>query len=403
MTTPQDFIKKIEGSVQADTFVRLTLSKNADRNASLNKVLIKLAVIKKQLRFSFVFRHQTKDVTKNFLIEEGLDEIEKRLGSEFWIANLFTVERDFVFEKNKKGKIFIREGKATFKEKPNRQHDKSKNNLLKKVDYLQALGILDGKGRVQKGKGDKYKQIQKFVEIVHDLLRKNPQVLSSKMTGVDGQDPIRIIDMGSGKGYLTFALYDYLFNNLKINVKVTGVEIRQNLIEICNNIATNSGFHHLHFERGFIQDYELPKTDILIALHACDTATDDAIAKGILSDAQLIICAPCCHKQIRKQIDDHSLLEPILNYGILKERQAEIVTDAIRALLLEANGYKTKVFEFISTEHTGKNVMIVGQKTPMKNDKTVYLQKIEKLKEQFGIQFHYLEQLLAASAKVSQK
>ena len=207
------------------------------------------------------------------------------------------------------------------------------------------------------------------------------------------QKSLRIVDMGSGKGYLTFALYDYLVNILNLQAKVTGVEIRENLIEICNEIAQNSKFENLHFEQGFIQGYELPKTDILIALHACDTATDEAIAKGIKADAQLIVCAPCCHKQIRKQIKDDSLLEPILNFGILKERQAEIVTDTIRALILESNGYKTKVFEFISMDHTGKNVMIVGQKRREAVDAKIYLDKVEELKKQFGIEFHYLEKL----------
>ncbi|HFC00638.1 MAG TPA: SAM-dependent methyltransferase [Phaeodactylibacter sp.] len=394
MNTPLDFIKKIEETVANDTFVRLTLSKNADRTASLKKVLVKLALIKKELQFSFVFRHETNDITKNFSIKNGLEELEKKIGNDFWIANLFTTERDFVLEKNKKGRIRFREGKPTFSKKPDRQHDKPKSNISQKTNYLQELGILDANGRVQKNKGDKYKQIKKFVEIIADLLRKNPQVLANRLTGVDEQKPLRIIDMGSGKGYLTFALYDYLVNTLNLKADITGVELRENLIEICNNIATNSDFKQLHFEQGYIEGYELPEIDMLIALHACDTATDEAIAKGIKANAQLIICAPCCHKQIRKQIENDSILEPILNYGIFKERQAEMVTDTIRALLLEANGYKTKVFEFISTVHTGKNVMIVGQKTNRPFDKTIYLQKVELLKKQFGIQFHYLEKII---------
>ena len=335
MNPQTDFIQKISKCVANDTFVRLTLSKNVDRSASLKKVLIKLALIKKELQYSFVYRHETQDITKNFSIKNGEAELEKIIGNEFWVANFFTTKRDFVFEKNKKGKINLREGKPTFPQKPDRQHDKDKTGLIQKATYLQELGILDDKNRVQKGKGDKYKQIKKFVEVIADLLRKNPQILANKLIGMNEQKSLRIVDMGSGKGYLTFALYDYLVNILNLQAKVTGVEIRENLIEICNEIAQNSKFENLHFEQGFIQGYELPKTDILIALHACDTATDEAIAKGIKADAQLIVCAPCCHKQIRKQIKDDSLLEPILNFGILKERQAEIVTDTIRALILE--------------------------------------------------------------------
>ena len=393
MNPQTDFIQKISKCVANDTFVRLTLSKNVDRSASLKKVLIKLALIKKELQYSFVYRHETQDITKNFSIKNGEAELEKIIGNEFWVANFFTTKRDFVFEKNKKGKINLREGKPTFPQKPDRQHDKDKTGLIQKATYLQELGILDDKNRVQKGKGDKYKQIKKFVEVIADLLRKNPQILANKLIGMNEQKSLRIVDMGSGKGYLTFSLYDYLVNILNLQAKVTGVEIRENLIEICNEIAQNSKFENLHFEQGFIQGYELPKTDILIALHACDTATDEAIAKGIKADAQLIVCAPCCHKQIRKQIKDDSLLEPILNFGILKERQAEIVTDTIRALILESNGYKTKVFEFISMDHTGKNVMIVGQKRREAVDAKIYLDKVEELKKQFGIEFHYLEKL----------
>ena len=393
MNPQTDFIQKISKCVTNDTFVRLTLSKNVDRSASLKKVLIKLALIKKELQYSFVYRHETQDITKNFSIKNGEAELEKIIGNEFWVANFFTTKRDFVFEKNKKGKINLREGKPTFPQKPDRQHDKDKTGLIQKATYLQELGILDDKNRVQKGKGDKYKQIKKFVEVIADLLRKNPQILANKLIGMNEQKSLRIVDMGSGKGYLTFALYDYLVNILNLQAKVTGIEIRENLIEICNEIAQNSKFENLHFEQGFIQGYELPKTDILIALHACDTATDEAIAKGIKADAQLIVCAPCCHKQIRKQIKDDSLLEPILNFGILKERQAEIVTDTIRALILESNGYKTKVFEFISMDHTGKNVMIVGQKRREAVDAKIYLDKVEELKKQFGIEFHYLEKL----------
>ena len=149
MNSQIDFIQKISESVAKDTFVRLTLSKNADRSSSLKKVLIKLAMIKKELQYSFVFRHETQDITKNFSLKNGEEELGKLIGNEFWIANLFTTERDFVFEKNKKGKTNIRNGKPTFSQKPDRQHDKDKSGLIHKTTYLQELGILDNKDRVQ--------------------------------------------------------------------------------------------------------------------------------------------------------------------------------------------------------------------------------------------------------------
>jgi hypothetical protein len=200
--------------------------------------------------------------------------------------------------------------------------------------------------------------------------------------------------MGSGKGYLTFALYDYLTHTLKKDATITGIEMREDLVNKCNQIATNSHYQNLKFEKGTIQETVLPAVDMLIALHACDTATDDAIFKGIKANAKVIICAPCCHKQIRKQMAPENELKSITKHGILLERQAEIVTDSIRALILEAQGYKTKVFEFIATEHTPKNVLIVGTKTNRtETEKQENLEKIAGLKKLFNIKSHYLETL----------
>ena len=150
---------------------------------------------------------------------------------------------------------------------------------------------------------------------------------------------------------------------------------------------------NLKFVEGTIENYKPDNAEISIALHACDTATDDAISKGIIARTKIIIVAPCCHKQIRKQFNTKNELTALMNFGILKERQAEIVTDTIRSLMLEAHQYKTQVFEFIADAHTHKNVMIVGAKTNLENDKSKYLEKIKNLKSVFGIKYHYLEKL----------
>jgi hypothetical protein len=166
------------------------------------------------------------------------------------------------------------------------------------------------------------------------------------------------------------------------------------LVDICNTIAQKAGLANLNFVKGTIEKAELNKIDILIALHACDTATDDAIYRGIKSEAELIVCAPCCHKQIRKAMNVTNELNNVTRFGILKERQAEIITDTIRAMILEAHGYKTNVFEFISLEHTPKNVMIVGRKTKDKKNKKEILNNIAAIKRLYGIEKHYLETLL---------
>lgn len=201
--------------------------------------------------------------------------------------------------------------------------------------------------------------------------------------------------MGAGKGYLTFALYDYLNQVLGKDAKITGIELREELVLECERIARLSNFTGLSFLQGTIKDVKLPKSDVLIALHACDTATDDAIFRGIAGKAKVIICAPCCHKQIRKQMNPQNHLQEITQYGILKERQSELITDGIRALLLEAHGYKTNVFEFISTEHTPKNILIAGirQGDDSRTD-AEKLKMVESIKQTYGIQYHYLEKLL---------
>ena len=382
------FALLVQEAIAKDTLVHVTLSKPRLKTAAIKKVRIKMAVIKKQLHLSFVYRYATKDITKNFLVKDGMNALREALEQDFFIGTAFTTEADHILQVDKNGKSKIHRKAPTFSTVPLRMHDKNKQKLIMKPSYLVELGVLDAKGQVKKDKGDKYKQINKFVEIMAGLI-KNAPALSNK-------DQISVVDMGAGKGYLTFALYDYLINTLKKPSNVVGVEVRKDLIRICNGIAEQVGFQHLKFEEGYIGNYFLPKIDILIALHACDTATDDAIAKGIHAGAELIICAPCCHKQIRKQMQCETHLQSILQYGIHKERLAEMVTDTIRAQLLEANGYKTKVFEFISTEHTGKNVMIVAQKRQENtSNPNVFMDKIALLKQEFGIKFHYLEQLLA--------
>jgi hypothetical protein len=168
--------------------------------------------------------------------------------------------------------------------------------------------------------------------------------------------------MGCGKGYLTFATHDYFDQVAKLSVRVCGIELRPELVEQCNRLARDTGREKLSFVRGTIQDATIPAPDVLIALHACDTATDDAIARGLAAGSALIVTAPCCQKELRPQLRAAPVLAPALRHGIFQERHAEFATDALRALLLEWAGYDTKVFEFISTEHTAKNLMIAATK-----------------------------------------
>ena len=251
-------------------------------------------------------------------------------------------------------------------------HNRQKEYLVPSDrPYLKALGLASDKGLIYDKSQAKFRQINKYVEIFNNLLE----------GVINKEDTFRIIDMGSGKGYLTFALYDYLIEQ-GYNVEIKGVELRNDLVTVCNVIAKELNYKGLSFESKDINEIENENIDVVIALHACDIATDIAIAKGIRANATIIVCAPCCHKQIRLEMKHSATQSPVLKHGILLERQAEIVTDALRALFLEAAQYKSQVFEFISQEHTSKNLMITAVKRKSPQDIIEINRQIAEIKAQ---------------------
>lgn len=369
-----------------DQFISLTLGKKASRLSDLSNIYIKPIKINGISHLSFKFRFENRDQVKNYLFEEGEKEIRNFLGNVFLSANLFTKEEDIQLTLNKKRNASLRRTEASKTiEQINLKHDKKKKRWISSDNiYLKKLGLTDDKGQLLPSRQDKFKQINRYIEVVDHLIDQ-----------ANLPDELDIVDMGSGKGYLTFALYDHLVNNRRKRVSVTGIELRQNLVDLCNEIAQEARFENLRFISQDIHDYKEKKIDVLIALHACDTATDEAIFKGIGADSGLIICAPCCHKQVRKQMHSTDELQAITQFGIFEERQAEMLTDSIRALLMEANGYQSKVFEFISSEHTRKNVMLTAAKLARPLPSKDSLEKVKKLKATFGLEYHYLEKLLA--------
>ncbi|MDH3530767.1 MAG: SAM-dependent methyltransferase, partial [Acidobacteriota bacterium] len=194
---------------------------------------------------------------------------------------------------------------------------------------------------------------------------------------------------------LTFAAYDYLKNSRGLNIKMTGIDANSRLIDLCNQISATCGFSGLDFRTGMIADTRSSDTDVLVALHACDTATDDAIFRGISQKAKIILVSPCCHKEIRPQLKPPAYFRDTLKHGTLLERQAELITDGLRSLLLERHGYRTKVFEFVPTQHTPKNNMIAAVLSDKPNDSLVYETQMKSLKNVFGIESFHLENLLS--------
>ncbi|MEO6051432.1 MAG: SAM-dependent methyltransferase, partial [Pyrinomonadaceae bacterium] len=275
--------------------------------------------------------------------------------------------------------------KPTFKTPPPLEHDREKKVQIDAGSfYLRALGITDDNGRVRDREQNKWKQINKFVEVLSSLVDKSELKDAGKL---------KIVDMGSGKGYLTFATYDYFKNIREIDVHVIGVDTKRELVDLCNGVASASQFDGLNFVVGSISGYDVGDVNILIALHACNTATDDAIYKGITANADLIVAAPCCHQEIRPQIVPPDMFRDILKHGVMLERTAETVTDGLRSLLLEREGYSTRLFEFVSTEHTPKNNMLVGTRLQKPGEVEPFDRQINAIKQLYGIREHHLESL----------
>ena len=387
----EKFIGEFAGSLREETFVKMTLGNYKGADAHLQKILVRLVETKKGTRLFFLYRQDTRDTAKNFDFAEGAKIVREFLGSDFFSGHLFTTGNDFQLDIGKKGKSRLNVAKPTFKENPALEHNREKQIQINPNSfYLKALGITTDRGEIRDKQQDKWRQINKFVETLGNLFDKSD---------LKDRENLNIVDMGSGKGYLTFAAYDFFANIRGLDVVIKGIDTKSELVGLCNDIAKASEFENLQFVHGWIGDYEIENVDILIALHACNTATDDAIFKGIKANADLIVVAPCCHQEIRPQIKPPEMLQNILKHGIMLEREAESITDGLRALLLEKSGYQTRVFEFISTEHTPKNNMIVGTRA----DKTTNAEKLETeiktIKEFYGIKDQRLESLLSDVGK----
>jgi SAM-dependent methyltransferase len=387
MKEVSDFFAHLQSAIALQQLAKLTLGNKRIKDAELRSVFIKPVTIKNEIQLSFVYRYPTKDITKNYNTNDGLATLQQLLRTDFFNADAYCTTVNYFLLQYPSGTAKLKKILQPIGERMiTLEHDRTKQRLIDAApeNYLHALGITGKDGVVKKERQDKFKQINRYVEIIDGILKDLP-----------AGDKFKVADMGCGKGYLTFALYDHLTKRLNIHAEVTGIEIRKDLVDNCNQIAQTAKMNHLHFVEGSIVDTKLTSLNMLIALHACDTATDDAIFKGVQAGAAYIVCAPCCHKQIRKQMKPDNVLAAITKHGILLERQAEMVTDTLRGLLLETLGYKTRIFDFIESAHTPKNVMIVAEKIKVNPDRIQQAsEQIIALKALFGIQEHHLEKLI---------
>ncbi|WOE30364.1 MULTISPECIES: SAM-dependent methyltransferase [unclassified Acinetobacter] len=381
----QQFLEKIQQAVADKNFEKVVLSQYKGSLVDLEKITLRVIMLQSEAYLSALYHYSTQDITKNYSLPTAYDVVAELL-AQCKQANLFLQDQIIQLKKNKKKvMLHIHPQTNVSKNKQPQSHDRVKQRYVEQDSaFLYHLGISDTHAQIIPSMAKKWKQINKFVEIFAGALQQIPAK----------DDALHVVDFGSGKGYLTCALYDYMQKNQQ-KPSITGVELNPKMVEFCQGVAEKSGFQDLDFFQGDVRTYQPQQLDVMIALHACDIATDFAIHTGIRLHAQVIMCAPCCHKELRPQLQAPQVLQPMLQFGIHAGQQAEMLTDTIRALLLKAYGYETKVFEFVALEHTSKNKMILAiKRQDIQQPDADVLAQIAALKQMYGIEQHALELLL---------
>lgn len=350
MKETQDLLVEI---FEKDHFVEGVLSNVRKRSLeTYSKVTIRPVMLKAEYTLQLTYHYEKKVLHENLTQLEAVQTVSKLLGGYFKQGQLFTATGDYQILSNKSGDLKVLKQKASKTPKA-LAHNKQKQYVLEEgtpIDFLVALGIMSKDGKVLKAKYAKFRQINKYLEILEDAIQK---------MRVEGE--VKVVDFGCGKAYLTFAMHYYFVQIKKLKVDIVGLDLKADVISDLRLLRDNLGYEGLRFEQGDIQNFEWDKKpDIVVSLHACDTATDAAIAKAINWQAQVIMAVPCCQHELFDQIKNPKE-EVLLKHGILKERFSALATDAVRAAVMSLHGYQTVVMEFIDMEHTPKNLMLRGR------------------------------------------
>lgn len=335
-------------------FISATLS-NSKKKDDVQKVKVRPVLKKEVLYFQFESFRNNQAFHENVEEKKACEILLEYMGN-MRQMQMETQRADYTVLVSKKGKVTIKSKiKKGGKKKIDMSHDRKKKYVLEEgvpVPFLQDLGVMTQDGKIVRAKSDKFRQINRFLEFIEDIL---PEL--------DKGRELTILDFGCGKSYLTFAMYYYLKELKGYNIRIIGLDLKADVIEHCNELRTRYGYDKLDFYVGDIATYkDVDKVDMVVTLHACDTATDYALAKAVKWGAEVILSVPCCQHEANRTIKS-DILSPVMDYGILKERMAAIVTDAARAKLLTANGYDTQILEFIDMEHTPKNLLIRAVKS----------------------------------------
>lgn len=348
-----DLYKLIDDIINKDILIEAILS-NLRISNDYNKITIKPVIINDTICYQFSFFYNKKVIHKNLDKQDTIKELKSLFNTTFKQGNIFTKDMDIQILISKKFKVSILNNKPT-KSPTSLEHNRSKEYLLedgKQIDFLIQLGVMNQNGKVISKKYDKFKQINRFLEMIDDII---PNLKTNKR--------LNIIDFGCGKSYLTFAVYYYLKIIKGLDLNIVGLDLKQDVIDNCNQLANKLNYENLKFYTGDIENYITDTNiDMVITLHACDTATDAALEKAVKWNCDVILSVPCCQHELNNQLKN-DILNPMLKYGIVKERFAALATDAIRANLLEIAGYKVQLLEFIDMEHTPKNILIRATKS----------------------------------------
>ena len=381
------FLEHFIGSLRDETFIRAGLSGRIKSTTDADKILLRLILLRGKSTLSLTLRFPQRDETINLSITEVESWLRDHLGRRYRNAVLGTTQRDWQLVGAGTRKVRLVTHAAARTDAPDRAHDRVKSGVLdaRAEDWLRGLGVLDAHGKLRGSMSDKHRQIDRYLEIVSHLV-KNADWPSEKV--------LQVADMGSGKGYLTFGVWHWLHRVQGRAVQVIGVETRPELVQSSNALARDIGAAGLEFREGTIAALPFASLDILVALHACNNATDEAILQGVTAGARLLVLAPCCHQDLRPRLVDPEPLAPILKHGLFKERFAEWLTDGLRCLFLEWAGYEVKATEFVSSEHTGKNLMLAAVRSHEPFARSQTKTQILELKRFFGMESHPLDLLL---------
>lgn len=361
-----------------ERLVQVILSNSRDRSYG-DKLKIRPVLLQGKLMFQSTRYAGNQVFHENHDAQGTCELIEKLLQGQFRQCEITSQDRSVTVLVSRKGKMTIKTRKAVCDAPRELSHDREKQYILKEgrpVDFLVGLGVQTPDGRITKNKYDKFRQINRYLEFIEDILDQLPK-----------EGTIHIIDFGCGKSYLTFAMYYYLHVLQRRDICITGLDLKADVIRHCNELAVQCGYEQLRFQVGDISTYEgEEKVDMVVSLHACDTATDYALGKAVDWGAKVILAVPCCQHELNRQIHCKEL-GPLLRYGVIKERMSALITDAIRAGLLEQQGYDTQILEFIDMEHTPKNLLIRAVKKKQDTDiGSQRMLKRQKARQESGAQ-----------------